>query len=89
MTATDCIQANSTYPMILFFVGSLVWAALIKSNEKLTIRQTLSVMIGIRRYEHTLLIDILHFAFILVPAVLLVFLIQDCGASPSVETELR
>ena len=82
METLTCVEA-STYPVILFLVGSIAMAIFLKSNENLTVMQALSAMIGIRRIQRNLLINAIHAATLIIPIALWVFLIQGCNGSYS------
>ncbi len=65
--------------MLLFLLGSVAMAILVKANENLTIKETFAVMIGMRHSMQNAKIDILHAATIIVPMGLWVHLIQGCA----------
>lgn len=83
MDTMACAEATSTYPMVLFFIGAVVMAFLVRSNQNLTVMQTVSAMIGIRRIQRNFLIKALHAATLIIPLALWVFLIQGCNVLPS------
>ena len=83
MDTMACIGATSTYPVVIFLIGMVAMAFLVRSNENLTVMQTVSAMIGIRRIQRNLLINALHAATLIIPLVLWVFLIQGCNVPQS------
>jgi hypothetical protein len=83
MDTMSCAQATLTYPVVLFLIGVLAMAFLVRSNENLTVMQTVSAMIGIRRIQRNLRINTLHAATLIIPLALWVFLIQGCNVPPS------
>ena len=83
MDTMACAEATSTYPVVLFLIGTVAMALLVRSNENLTVMQTMSAMIGIRRIQRNLLINALHAATLIIPLALWVFLIQGCSVPPS------
>jgi len=83
MDTMACAETTSTYPVVLFLIGMVAMAFLVRSNENLNVMQTVSAMIGIRRIQRNLLINALHAATLIIPLALWVFLIQGCNVPPS------
>lgn len=79
MDKMACVEATSTYPVVLFLIGMVAMTLIVRSNENLTVMQTVSAMIGIRRIQRNFLINALHAATLIIPMALWVFLMQGCN----------
>ncbi len=81
MDFMSCAEATSTWPVVLFLFGSVAMGFVVKANAGLTVSQTLSALVGVRRIKRNAKINILQAATLIIPIGLWVYLIQICGAS--------
>jgi len=74
-----CAIATDQVAVALFILGVCIMGLLIRRREGLTFAQVILALIGLRRFDRTLGLDVLHAATILIPLGLMVLTRTECG----------
>ena len=75
MSTSVCAEMTMLYPALLFVLGSLSMTPYVKIREKLTIMQTLSALVGLRRVEWNFLMIVWWAVSIFAPLLWILFVI--------------
>lgn len=73
-----CPEAAMPIPAVVFVVGALILSGIVIRREKLGIKDAILVMIGMKSYNRTPMINILTLVVFVAPIVLWYVLYQAC-----------
>lgn len=77
----DCGTAAMPIPAVIFVLGVIITAIVVSRRERLGIKDTLLVLIGMRRFDQSRPVIILLFTTLLAPVALWVILNERCLAA--------
>jgi hypothetical protein len=75
----DCANAAFPLPSLLFTAGALAVFFYLKRTHNLTLGQTFSALVGVRRVKHDRVSSALMVLTLIVPAAIWVYLGSHCG----------